>query len=556
MDDVMKSREQLLEELRTLRLQIAHLSDAESEHRRAEAALRESEKSHMELANSLPETVFELDLSGRVTFVNQAGLEKFGYTQEDLAQGLRILSMVAPWQRERASENLQRVLQLGESHSEEYLALRQDGAKFPVVVSISRTVVDGRPAGFRGFVVDISPHETAEEEESRLLREMGRRAAELDATFASMPDGVGIFDTDGNVVRLNAAVLRVTGLRPEDLTLAVNERMAMLNLERPDGEPFSPEDAPVHLALQGKTVLGVVMRSHPPDGRTRWISASAAPIIGLGGELLGAVVIFTDITELHQLQEQRDDVLYRVSHDLRSPLMVIRVHTEVLKQLLAEASTSALALKNVDAISVAVQRLNVMIEDLVDSAGHESGQLRLRQAALDLHSFVLDLLVRLGGVIQTERIRVVPPRTLPKALADPDRLERIMVNLLMNALKYSTPDTEVAVTFEARDGEVVTTITDSGPGIPPDEKSHLFQRFRRVGQHGSHHEGLGLGLYTTRSMVEAHGGKIWVESEVEKGSSFSFSMPISPGSEARHATGRTRHRADTTLHAPACSEQQ
>jgi len=306
----------------------------------------------------------------------------------------------------------------------------------------------------------------------------------------------------------------------------------MLNLEKPNGEPFSMEEAPVNQALEGKTILGEVMVSHPPDGRTCWISASAAPIGGPEGELLGAVVVFTDITELHQLQEQRDDALYRVSHDLRSPLMVIRVHTEVLQQLLRETGGQSQLLKSVDAIAIAVHRLNAMIEDLVDSASHDSGQLRLSPVTLDLRCFVSDLVARLAGVMQTERIRVEATTDLPLALADPDRLERILINLLMNALKYSEPGTEVVVRFEARAGEVVTIVTDSGPGIPPEERTHLFQRFHRVGQHGNHQDGLGLGLYTARSLVEAHGGRIWVESEPGKGSSFGFSMPAAPRTEA------------------------
>lgn len=541
MDDALKTREELLADLKAIRLQVAQLSHAESERKRAEAALRESERRYREMANSLPETIFELDSIGRITFVNRAGFERFGYTEKDLARGLNVSAMVADSDRKRVSENMRRVMLLGEVRSEEYIAVRKDGTTFPCVVSSNRIVTNGQPVGLRGFVVDITARKRAEERGERLLREVQQRAAEMDATFASMPDGVMIFDPKGNMVRLNAATLRVTGLRGGDLALALADRLAMLNLEKPNGEPFSAEDTPVRLALEGKTVLGEVMVSHPPDGRTRWISGSSAPIEGPRGELLGAVVIFTDITELHQLQEQRDDVLYRVSHDLRSPLMVIRVHTEVLQQLLMEGDGNTRALKSVEAIAIAVQRLNTMIEDLVDSVGHESGQLRLNQIPLDLRRFVFDLVIRLTGVIQSERIRIEAMEVPPLVMADPDRLERILINLLVNALKYSDPDTDVVVTFETGVDEVVTSISDSGPGIPPEDEPYLFQRFRRVGQHSKREDGLGLGLYTARGLVEAHGGKIWVESNPGKGSRFRFSLPAAPPPETRSSAGNS-HR--------------
>jgi signal transduction histidine kinase len=110
-------------------------------------------------------------------------------------------------------------------------------------------------------------------------------------------------------------------------------------------------------------------------------------------------------------------------------------------------------------------------------------------------------------------------------LADPDRLERILMNLLTNALKYSAPGTPVTVALARRDGQVVTAVSDQGPGIPPDELPHLFERYYRARETRERKEGLGLGLYITKGLVEAHGGRLWVESQVGKGSTFSFSLP-------------------------------
>ena len=115
--------------------------------------------------------------------------------------------------------------------------------------------------------------------------------------------------------------------------------------------------------------------------------------------------------------------------------------------------------------------------------------------------------------------------TLPALHADADRLERILTNLLSNALKYSDPGTPVWLHVQPMAGEVCITLQDQGQGIAPQDVPHLFEKFYRAGS-SRKAEGTGLGLYVTRLLVEAHGGRIWAESEVGKGSLFSFTLPV------------------------------
>ena len=111
-------------------------------------------------------------------------------------------------------------------------------------------------------------------------------------------------------------------------------------------------------------------------------------------------------------------------------------------------------------------------------------------------------------------------------LADPDRLERILVNLLTNALRYSSPNTEVTVKLSLEDDRVITAVSDRGPGIPPEEIAKLFEPYERARERPVPRETVGLGLYISRGLVEAQGGEIWVQSEVGRGSTFSFSLPV------------------------------
>lgn len=480
---------------------------------------------YRELADSLPETVFEMNQDGRITFVNRAGLEQFGYSQEEFDRGLNILEMMAPEDWARASANIGQIMSGGPTGPAEYMARRKDGTTFPCMVSTSRILREGHPAGLRGFVVNTSDLKRAQEDRDRLLDEVQRRAAEMEATFASIPGGVVIFDRTGQVVRINDAVLAAPGFA-ERSHEPMLERLAAVVVEKPNGEALEPIEMPQWRALQGETVQGEVLVYRPIEGALIWTSVSAAPIHSPQGELLGAVAVFTDITRQHHLQEERDSLLYRVSHDLRSPLMVIKVQAEILRDLLAGQGADAPARGSVETITVAVQRLNTMIEDLVDAASLDSGQLQLHRIPIDIGQFLTELKARLSGVLDVNRVKIAVRPTLPIVLADPDRLERIIVNLLSNALKYSAPGTEVEIGVTKKRGWVVVSVVDHGTGIPPEEASNLFQRFRRL--RATENDGLGIGLYTTKQLIEAHGGSIWVDSELGQGSKFSFTLPIAP----------------------------
>ncbi len=165
-----------------------------------------------------------------------------------------------------------------------------------------------------------------------------------------------------------------------------------------------------------------------------------------------------------------------------------------------------------------------MIQDLVDSTRLESGQLHLEMQPTGLAAFVSDLLQRSAGVLETRRVRAKVTACLPLLEVDPNRLERMLLNLLSNALKYSDPDSEVVLGAEPMGEQVRVFVADTGMGIADQDLPHVFDRFYRS-QSMRKTDGLGLGLYITRMLVEAHGGRIWVESERGKGSTFYFTLP-------------------------------
>jgi signal transduction histidine kinase len=237
--------------------------------------------------------------------------------------------------------------------------------------------------------------------------------------------------------------------------------------------------------------------------------------------------------EMRIREQQREDYIGIVSHDLRNPLAVVHAQAQLLLRSQQQAGIDGTQRSSAESILASARRMNGMIQNLVDSARLEAGQVQLSLQPVHLRPLIIDLLERQAETIDIGRIRLEVPEGLPPVLADPDLLERILLNLLTNALKYSTPGTEVTVSAAERDGEVVTSVTDRGPGITPENLARLFQRYYRPADAPARREGLGLGLYITRMLVEAHGGHIWAESEVGVGSTFSFTLPIAAEGPSR-----------------------
>ena len=472
-----------------------------------------------------------IDQRGICTFINASGAKMLGYVPEELA-GKRLHSLVhhidsdgSPYPEDdcpilSAARTGATVRIDGE------VFWRKDGTFFPVGYSSYPIVENGRIQGAVVTFADVTARKQAEEERERLMAEIEKRAAELDATISSMGDGVVICGPAGEIVRMNPAAQEALGDSLQGASSLPGEWMKRLSIETTDGSPIPPEDMPIARALRGEKTKGTLVVLRKSGDQTAWVSTSAAPVRTPEGKMLGAVATFTDITRMHEIQEQQSDLIHAVSHDLRTPLTVVLGHAQVISMALAGSKRYGRRKDSADAIVLAARQMDSTIRDLVDSARMEAGQLELDRTDVDLPGVVYHLKEHLAGALEVERIRVEVAKDCAPVFADRNRLERILLNLFTNALKYSDPDTEVTVTVGRWFDEVVTSVSDRGPGIPREDLPKLFQKFGRTRQGRSRRDSLGFGLYIARGLVEAHGGRIWVESEVGEGSSFSFALPI------------------------------
>ncbi len=512
-----------------------------TEQRRAEEALRKLSRA----VEQSPSTVLITDTRGTIEYVNPRFTELTGYSREEaLGQNPRMLKTDHTTPEEY--RGMWSTIRSGRVWRGEFLNRKKNGELYWEEALISPiTNSAGEVTHFVAIKRDITEQKAAEAERGRLVaqlqdtnarltevnvqarasaEEAEMRAAELDTTISSMADGVVICGRETEIIRMNRSAEEMLGLSLNERDLPLAERWKVLRIETADGEPIRVEEIPASKALHGETSRGIVIVAKNSDGQRRWLSVSAAPLWSAVGKVAGAVETFTDVTELHMLQEQQRDILRAVSHDLRNPLTSVLGQAQLLQRTMTKAGLDSRLVGSAEAIVTSAKRMNAMIGDLTDAIWIESGQLHLDMLPTNLPSLVFDLLHRSSGALDTARVTVEMPEVLPQVQADPNRLERVLVNLISNALKYSDPETEVTVRAREISETVEVTVADTGAGISQDDLPHLFERFYRSKGAARKTSGLGLGLYITRMLVEAHGGRIWAESEPGRGSEFHFTL--------------------------------
>jgi signal transduction histidine kinase len=235
--------------------------------------------------------------------------------------------------------------------------------------------------------------------------------------------------------------------------------------------------------------------------------------------------------KLRELSEMKEEFLALTTHDLRSPLTVISgVISFFTSGRLGELSPEQ---KNMVAMMERnTQSLIELVNDLLDASKLESGTMRLEMASIDVRGVVDELRESMEPMAKEKGIEMVEhlPADLPPVEADRAKLRRILLNLLSNALKFTQKGGRVEVRVEQQDGQVLISVSDTGVGIAPEDVARLFDKYEQARSRATRGEkGTGLGLYITRQLVELHGGKIKVNSEVGKGSTFSFTLPVAQG---------------------------
>lgn len=345
-----------------------------------------------------------------------------------------------------------------------------------------------------------------------------------EAAMDSLYDPVIVTDAQGAVTKLNSAAEEIFGPEEENIGKPVGEithdsRIGLAVSETMTSQrPVAGEGA--------ASVLPLVV-----DGSEHAFRLRTTPMRDEEGRILGAVVLLEDITHLREIDRVKSDFIATASHELRTPLTSVQMSVH----LLLEEAAGGLTEKQHEVLEACREdcdRLERLMRDLLDLSKIEAGEAAPHLSPVSPG----DLVVRAAEPFWTQMesrgvtLAVDAPRELPLVLADRAQIERVISNLVSNALRHTDRGGRIHISAVRRDGQVAVSVADTGHGIPPEYLPRIFERFIRVPEAPS--GGAGLGLAISKSIVEAHGGQIVVQSTVGHGTTFTFTLPVTSESPA------------------------
>ncbi|KIG14390.1 Sensory box histidine kinase [Enhygromyxa salina] len=458
----------------------------------------------------LPGIALVLDLGGRVVHSNRACAELLGHPSAGL-RGQPIAALLADPQDAVCVQAIIEALEAGEpAKTFECGWMRPGGERR--IFAISGAIAPGPDAGEALLVltgVDVTQIVCRREEDIVRLR----------ALLEQAPDGIFIADLNGRFTDVNDAGCQMLGyakheivgkpiidvILPEDVERMLRSRTQMLGGAVEVGTWLLCKKDGSHLPVEVSTKL-------LPDGRWQGLVRDITARLQMESAMQDSIIARRAIAA-------RDEVLGIVAHDLRNPLNIVLLHSEILRRRGAEAPKSLVAIRR------AALRMSRLIGDMLDVTALEAGSLAVERDEVPVRSL-------LDEAIDTEsdaaaraqlQLRIEAPEQTPALLADRDRLLQVFDNLIGNAIKFTPAGGEVVVGAQHQDQMVQFSVSDTGAGIPPDELAHVFDRFWQAKKTDS--RGAGLGLPIVKGIVEAHGGMIWVQSEPGCGTTFYFTVP-------------------------------
>jgi len=352
-------------------------------------------------------------------------------------------------------------------------------------------------------------------ENARLFAAVKQERGRLEAILSGATEAIVATDQKLRITLLNPAAEDTFGVR-------LNQ---VLGWPLVDALPYEPLIASFRRARESGSLVPPAELSLP-KGRILFFTVSAVAV-GPRGEG-GWVAVMQDITHLKEVNRLKNEFVSVVSHDLRTPLATIHGYAEVLSKAI-EGEYKELARR----IQAESRRLAALVEDLLDLGKIESGVEEVREPC-HLEELIGEAVEAAAFTAQTAEVTIqaqIAPLPTP-VMGNPVRLRQVVDNLIGNALKYTAVGGEIWVQAWEREGQITVTVQDSGIGIPREALPRIFEKFYRVPQRGeSRPAGTGLGLAIVKAIVDQHGGTVWVESELGKGSTFGFSLPCTDEQE-------------------------
>lgn len=374
-----------------------------------------------------------------------------------------------------------------------------------------------------------SAYNQVEKERKELLTERNK----LSTVMSGISDAIIALDGQHHIVTFNAAAEHMTGYRMgEALGQDFNKLVAL----RTSNKLINDEVLSHESTDSAKDVMS--MDEVELTGReiVKTVKLLAKRIEVSTGSNVEQILTLHDMSEQKRLEDMKLDFVSMAAHELRTPLTSISGYLSVFIHE-NEKMFNAEQMSFLNRISISTQRLYALVENLLSVSKIERKGMLLQKQQTDWVTHIRQMLIDFQNYAKEQKVALTfiePTTPIPPISIDPLKAEEVLSNIVSNAINYTIADGHVKVSVEVKDAMVVTNITDDGPGIPADALPFLFTKFFRVSgklEQGS--KGTGLGLYISKAIIDMHKGKIWVASELGKGSTFSFALPIDSALETK-----------------------
>ncbi len=488
-----------------------------TERWQAEEMLRQSEERYRTIIEEMADGYWELDLAGNYTFVNPQVMKIHRRSREELL-GLNSLRCVDEKTAKRLVKLAKQVYLTGEAaRGVTYEIIRADGTRCTVEANISLIRdAEGKPVGFRGVSRDVT-------ERLRMEEELRNSQALYRSLVEGLPLSLLVKDREGRFITANQQALAVMQKSQEEIVGRTDWELFPADL----AEKYRRDDLQV---MQEGKILRCIEQHQKPDGERIYVEVLKTPVKDAKGAIVGVQVVFWDVTERVNYQEQlriakeaaeaasrtKSEFLANMSHEIRTPMNGIIGMTE----LALDTDLTREQREYLTMIKSSADSLLTVINDILDFSKIEAGKLDLDLVEFHLHDELGDMMKMLALRAHQkglELVYAIQPEVPEVLLGDPDRLRQVLVNLIGNAIKFTEQgEVVLRVVLESQTEDQVYlhfVVTDTGIGIPPEKQRAIFEAFVQAdGSTTRRYGGTGLGLTISSRLVEIMGGRIWVES--------------------------------------------
>lgn len=469
------------------------------------------------IVESSQDAIISKKLDGTITSWNTAAEKIFGFTPDETIG--KHISIIIPDDLLNEEAEIISKVKKGE-RIEHYKTTRRtkDGNRISIALTVSPIKDEkGNVIGVSKIARDINEQKSAEEKEAMLA-----------AIVDSSDDAIVSKSLDGIIKTWNTAAEKLFGYKESE---AIGKHISIII--PPDR--IQEETLIISKIRNGERMEHLETVRVNKSGKEINISVTVSPIKNKSGEIIGASKIARDITErieaekqqqlytekLQELNNYKDEFMAMASHELKTPLTVIKANLQILEFKIAADEN----IKFVTKTLTSVDKLISLITNLLDVSKIQSGKLELNRSAFNINVLLKEIIDNIQQTSSNHKIVFNKSTDTLLADADKERIEQVIVNMLTNAIKYSPNTCDIIVDSVKSDGKLIIGIKDSGIGIPEDDLDKIFTRFFRVKGMASTFSGSGIGLYISQEIVKRHGGAMWVESKLGKGSTFYFSIP-------------------------------